>query len=435
VNNVYQENQARQDLLNMLAYKMAEKKGNKIGIYIFGAGKGGQILWEYLTKLNAAGLVHCQIKGIFDNDVSKYEGCIGDLTITAPSKETVGINDFVIIASLNYCQQIYSQLLEIGIAEEQIIFDRSLLMRLLNKVLESYIDIVDTCNLACATCYRGRSRGTANKMTLEIFCKILDRLKAANYSTIGLYNWTEPFLHPDLLSFVQEVKKRSFGCSLSSNLALPNLPQLIEVLDALNPDDGDHLLVSISGMSQSVYEINHRGGNIETVKKNIQIASQSKNKRIIRLKFLQFSYNLDEMHEMIEFCKQQGIGYEIIAGRGNPLAATSAKKVAPVAASRPLTSLHYCRTLKSLSACALLFDNMVIDAAGDMYLCCATPLEQSYNLGSFLEQDLPALTLKKFFHPACATCSLPLSRRNFSDKDLDILFQGLKQAGEKWYEK
>lgn len=437
------ENQGAKSLYTMLAQRMAEKDQAEAGIYIFGAGYGGQILLQHFKKWKESNLIQFQIKGIFDNDTSKYGSYIGDTSIIAPRTDVIKDNNFIIIASLNYCDQMYRQLLALGIKEEQIIFDYNLLVKLLphedvpghlrqsGDFLAGYIDIVDTCNLVCATCPRSTVRGTAKKMDIEIFCAILDKLKAANYSMIGLYNWSEPFLHPDILNFVKEVKKRSFVCGLSSNLALPRIPHLIDVVDVLEPNDGDFLIVSISGMKQSIYEINHRGGNIETVKKNIVLASQSKNKKVIRLKLLQFSYNLEEIQDLIEFCKQQGIAYETIEAGGNPLEAVETK-VMPMVLSDPS---NYCRELKSLAACPFIFDMTVINADGDAHLCCATPPESSYKLGSFLDQDLSALTLKRFFHPACAICSPPSPRRNFSDRDLALLKQGLKQAGEEWHKK
>jgi len=417
---------------------------DEVGIYIFGCGDGGQVLLKYLRESSAINHINYKIKGFLDNSLSKQGSKIDELNVIAPQMDAIGVKDFVIIASLNYCDEMYVKLLDMGVAKEKIIYTSNWLVMLLrpdnafypgylrhnSDFKHSYIDIIDACNLRCVTCPRGEFRGTGHKMALETFCNILDKLKAEDYSLVGLYNWSEPFLHSELLSFVKEVKARSFVCGISSNLSLAQMPNLVDVLDALSPSDGDYLLVSISGMKQSVHEVNHKGGNIETVKKNIEIASKSKNKGAIIVKLIKFTYNLAEEEELVRFCNNLGIAYETINGCGNPLITGDILERNATSAIETISPLHYCRDLKSLGRCTYIFDNIPINSAGDAYLCCATPPKESYNLGSFLEQDLPTLTLKRFFHPACATCSPAEPRRKFSERDLMLLVGGLKHVCE-----
>jgi MoaA/NifB/PqqE/SkfB family radical SAM enzyme len=442
LSNVSSGIQEEEKICDILVRRIAQEglTDEQVGIYIFGSGEGGSVLLEYLRNCNAINHINYKIKGFFDNNLSKQGSNIEELRVIALRKDVIGVRDFVIIASLNYCDEMYRQLLDMGVVEERIIYTGNWLIRLLRPDIDfcpghlrsnsnfkrSFIDIVDACNLRCATCPRGEIRGTGHKMSLEMFCNILDKLKTENYSLVGLYNWSEPFLHPELLSFVKEVKARSFVCGISSNLSLSHIPNFVDVLDALNPSNGDYLLVSISGMKQSVYEVNHKGGNIETVKKNLEIASKSKNKGAIIVKLIKFSYNRKEEEEVIRFCKKLGIAYETINGFGDPLITGDIIEREATSKVDEISHLHYCRELESLARCTHIFDSIPINSDGDVYLCCATPPMQSYILGSFLEQDLPTLTLKRFFHPDCATCPLP--RDKFSERDLMLLVAGLKHV-------
>jgi pyruvate-formate lyase-activating enzyme len=444
LSNISSDIEEEGEICDILVRRIAKAglTNEQIGIYIFGSGEGGQVLLKYLKKCSAINNINYEIKGFFDSDLSKQGSNVEELRVIALQPNVVGVKDFVIIASFNYCDEMYRQLLNMGVAEEKIIYTSNWLIKLLrpdndfypgylrhnSDFKHSYIDLIDACNLRCATCPRGEIKGTGHKMSLQMFCNILDKLKAESYSLVGLYNWSEPFLHPELLSFIKAVKARSFVCGISSNLSLPYIPNLVDVVDALNPSEGDYFLVSISGMKQSVYEINHKGGSIETVKKNIEIASKSKNKGAIIVKLIKFSYNRTEEDELVRFCKQLGIAYEIINGCGNPLITDDSFERKAVSDVEVISPAHYCRQLNSLARCTYIFDNIPINSDGDAYLCCATPPKQSYILGSFLEQDLATLTLKRFFHPACATCSPPSPRRNFSEKDLMLLCGGFKHC-------
>ena len=86
---------------------------------------------------------------------------------------------------------------------------------------------------------------------------------------VELYNYTEPFLHPDLYEFAKEVKKRNLTLGISTNLSLKHIPKLRECVDLLTP--GDWFVVTISGINEDIYNINHKGGNINNVLQNLKI--------------------------------------------------------------------------------------------------------------------------------------------------------------------
>lgn len=90
----------------------------KPGIFIFGAGQGGQAFLTSLRNLEAVHPIH--IKGFFDNDLSKHGISIDGVKIMPLVKDLIGLNDLVVIASLSYHNEIYHQLLNVGIEEQKI---------------------------------------------------------------------------------------------------------------------------------------------------------------------------------------------------------------------------------------------------------------------------------------------------------------------------
>jgi len=70
------------------------------------------------------------------------------------------------------------------------------------------IDIVDTCNLRCVICPRGvyYKDNTSDRMDLGLFNRLLDKISSeCECKYISLYNWTEPFLHPELRAGLEKL--------------------------------------------------------------------------------------------------------------------------------------------------------------------------------------------------------------------------------------
>src|SRR5436189_1720998 len=133
-----------------------------------------------------------------------------------------------------------------------------------------YIDVFSYCNLRCPSCLVGAHYGALSEwprglMSSGVLGRILDKaLRECRIEAVGLYNWTEPLLHPEIAALVRAVKSRGLVCSLSSNLNLLREP---EALLAAHPD---YLRVSVSGFTQEIYARGHREGDIEQVKHNMQ---------------------------------------------------------------------------------------------------------------------------------------------------------------------
>src|SRR5574344_1520015 len=175
--------------------------------------------------------------------------------------------------------------------------------------MKFFIDIVDACNIRCTSCIRGQQaiKNSNNRMGFSLFEKIMLKAKQNGVDSVDLYNWTEPFLHPDIEKFVSEVKKYDLPLSLSSNLSLKSTPQLIDPLKA----GVDTLHISVSGFRNETHQINHIGSDINIVKKHLQEIAEKKSHFAhdckIFVKYLEFDYNKDEIAEFEKFVSSIGL--------------------------------------------------------------------------------------------------------------------------------
>src|SRR5579862_8222533 len=172
----------------------------------------------------------------------------------------------------------------------------------------AWVDTIDVCHLKCPTCIRG-VRGlenTARKMDMEMFEAIAVRLRQQGYRRIGLLNWTEPFLNRDIHDYVSAAKRAGFWVLLCSTLSIRRIDNLEDTLAA----GLDQLTVTVSGIDQQTYEINHVGGDLDYVIRNLELVQEIKKRRSLPiqldLRFLKFDYNAHQERQCRDLAESLG---------------------------------------------------------------------------------------------------------------------------------
>ncbi|MBI5920056.1 MAG: hypothetical protein HY847_00245 [Betaproteobacteria bacterium] len=131
------------------------------------------------------------------------------------------------------------------------------------------IDVVGSCNLKCPSCVHGTPDNSmpTGLMSLDTFKKVIDKIKtdAPLVTHVGLYNWGEPFLHPELHHIVDHLHRNDIAVAISSNLSFRFADRLDRVIKA-NPE---YLKVSVSGYFSKAYNNTHTGGDVNLVKSNM----------------------------------------------------------------------------------------------------------------------------------------------------------------------
>jgi MoaA/NifB/PqqE/SkfB family radical SAM enzyme len=288
---------------------------------------------------------------------------------------------------------------------------RAYLLYRYRNVSICYVDVIDACHLRCATCVRGRRllpNDVRHRMTMETFSQIVDKAKREGYPAIGLYNWSEPFLNPEIDRYVALVRRAGLFCDISTTLSFRNREALIERTIRAGLAT---MIVSVSGARQSTHEINHRGGNLEIVHANLEwigrlIRDSGINTRV-ELRFLTFGYNGVETAEAAEQAQRFGVDFLAVPATGDPFNPDH-NGDRPADITRRLNDFNGSRPYDSEGhICPLIMDTIAIDVRGRVLQCCATPIYDSLAIGDYLAEDQDALLRKRYTHPICATCSFP----------------------------
>lgn len=271
------------------------------------------------------------------------------------------------------------------------------------------IDVVDACNLACVTCIRGRRtmKNHRGQMPLGLFENIITKAASLGFYHVCLYNWTEPFLCKNLQDYTKIVKNHGLFCQLSSNLSFPSIPQLLPTLE-----NCDRLIVSVSGFTQPVYGINHRGGRIEQVKKQLEIIGEALALGHIHTKvdirYFMYPHTEPEYEKFREF--GEALGFNVLAwqGLGDPVSArrgmTPGTGAREFSLDRPPGAPYV--SPSSTEVCYKSIAPFNVDLRGDSYLCCVLPNTPATKIGNFLEESLESQLFKRVTHPLCHGCTL-----------------------------
>ncbi len=288
------------------------------------------------------------------------------------------------------------------------------------------IDIVGTCNLKCPSCpvgNWGEFSEAGQYMSPELLSRVLDKAQSECYITgVGLFNWTEPLLHPNLPEMVSVVQSKGLPCYLSSNL---NILKNVEEVFKRNLYQ---FRVSLSGFTQEIYSRTHRGGNIEKVKKNMYSLADIKQRTgcstKIEVLYHRYLHNLgSEEQSMRDLSESLGFTFTPVWAFMMPL-----EKVLKIlhpdneittgvhiskedlelieSLALPIDKLetHLSLSRYKTSPCSLQDNQVTIDHKGEVQICCALYDSSKYTLAPYLETPLSELQAMKVSSAVCTKC-------------------------------
>ncbi len=284
-------------------------------------------------------------------------------------------------------------------------------MRRFNTI---FFDIVSFCNGRCPYCLSGAYRTTASKtVSPGQFQKTLETIKKhdllSQRGIIGLYNWGEPFLHPQLSDLLCIINDFGFPYAFSTNASR------VPSIDRNFVNTLDHILFSMPGFSQQSYDRIH-GFNFPTILKNIErIVKECRFfgfRGHFQISYHLYQFNLEELRECEEFCNKWNITlnpyYAILNNWGHMLAWLDntlpydlLKRI-----SQDLFLFEIERNLEEAPAQYACPQNqfLVLDEESNVLLCCQVPKQADFFAGNLLRDDVQLIWEKRRSNPVCSKC-------------------------------
>ena len=259
------------------------------------------------------------------------------------------------------------------------------------------IDIGNICNLRCPLCptgYGGLER-PQGLMRLPEFRKVLEKIKPYALEVV-LHNWGEPFLNPDFLDIVRATKAARLGTAASTNLNLVHRGRgyLHEVVDS----GLDHLVASIDGTTQEVYETYRRNGNLDHALANLRELvnykrSQGRATPIIEWQFLVMKHNEHQIDEARRLADEIGVDRLRFTGAGMPFDDLANTKLAAQWLPENPEYRGYDPAIINDRGylydekCFYLYRAMTVNPNGEVAPCCAIH-HSNWDFGNLLHSPL-----------------------------------------------
>lgn len=168
-----------------------------------------------------------------------------------------------------------------------------------------FFEIVGKCNAKCTYCVTGNGSQTGSFVDIKKFKETINSLyerKIVDSNTnFSLFNWGEPFLHPNFNEIVSFLSERNIKFSLSSNLSV--FPKNI---DADSFKSLENVIISMPGFSQNSYSKIH-GFNFYKILDNINTLSKIIPVEKMLVSYHIYQFNISEIKLAQEYFKEAGI--------------------------------------------------------------------------------------------------------------------------------
>ncbi len=279
-------------------------------------------------------------------------------------------------------------------------------------------EIVGFCNAKCPWCPTG-NRSMVDRPSRCIppseFEQAVERLVSEGLisspeSTVYLYNWGEPMLHPRLNDVLSILGRRSIRYALSTNASrFVNLDHA--ALTSLA-----ELRFSVPGFSQAAYDRIH-GFDLDTVRRNIvqycDTVRQARSSAALTMSYHLYQFNLDEVNLAQQFCEDNGIHFMPYAAMLVDYSQAKAYLDHSISTellrrvSRDLLLYYIEDHLESMPhdyRCPQ-FDILTIDEFANVVLCCVLPKTYAdYSLGRLSELSAKDIRQAKETRAICSEC-------------------------------
>lgn len=285
----------------------------------------------------------------------------------------------------------------------------------MEKFSAIYFDLTGNCNANCPFCKTGLDKIRVKNFVIpEKFEKGLQKLKdigvVENNSVVSLYNWGEPFLHPDINKIVGVINKLDVKYALSTNASIFHeiCPEFVKNLR--------HFIFSMPGFSQDSYGRIH-GFQFEKIRNNIErfvhTARVAGYGGVFTIFYHVYQFNVMEIPDARRFADTLGITlnpYLAIMNDWytmNQMVDGSLSYTDLLRLSKALF-LHNFDDLIRKSPTGYKcpqWEYLAIDEDCNVLVCCQTPkYDAAYILGNILTDDFADILEKRKNSPVCGVC-------------------------------
>ncbi len=237
------------------------------------------------------------------------------------------------------------------------------------------VDPINICALHCPLCPTGRGalKRRQGKMAFDDFKKLIDEIAEYAYF-LDLYNWGEPFLHPQVFDMINYASSRNISTTVSTNLNYFDVGMAEQaVVSGL-----EELVISLDGADQETYETYRVGGSLDKVIENIKSLVRQREAHqssfpLLTIRVLLNRHNENQIPAIRRLGKQLRVDNVVVAPiMVNTDSREDMERWLPVNERHSFYDYktRQDRTLQKVKACPYLWESCVISWEGGVSPCC-----------------------------------------------------------------
>jgi len=135
------------------------------------------------------------------------------------------------------------------------------------------IELTNKCNLSCNFCSRQLMKRKQGFMDDSTFRRILSQIEEVKIP-IRFIRWGEPFLHPKIITYANNLTKRGIPLHITTNGLLLNG----EICDKIVSCGIDSITFSMQGLTKIDYQRERNNEKYNLLRKNIKMLCKIRNK-------------------------------------------------------------------------------------------------------------------------------------------------------------
>ncbi|RLF66317.1 MAG: tungsten cofactor oxidoreductase radical SAM maturase [Thermoplasmata archaeon] len=176
-----------------------------------------------------------------------------------------------------------------------------------------FIELTTRCNLNCEMCFKRYWKDSEGDMDERTFFKILDDLSEfPNVDVVVFGGIGEPFMHPRIMEFIQEVKSRGYRLAITTNGTFISEDLALKIIDA----GVDTLYFSVDTIPGRETILGHVEfeRTIEAIRTLQELKQRLKSKRpLIGIEFVITTDNYKIIPEAMDYFRELGVDSLILS--------------------------------------------------------------------------------------------------------------------------
>ena len=260
------------------------------------------------------------------------------------------------------------------------------------------LDTGPLCNLHCPFCWTGNGQGRLKRELLkpETFRKIAARLPLDSLYEVGLFNWGEPFLNPNLFDYIRFFASRGIHVVIHTNFSVADHDAAF--MEQLIHTGIGEVVASVDGASSDSYGAYRVGGDFQRVTRNLGLLAATRSRldrefpKIV-FKMILHRFNQHEVDQAQALAASLGAEFLLQEQMGMPDSAREAWTSSRMQEKHGYeATTHFDRGTGAavITECRQMWDSLVVGADGSVFPCCLVAEPESA-IGNLTEQPFDTI--------------------------------------------